>query len=611
MRRESKAWRRGIGICAGAAFWAAVVVGRAFAIAPPFVPDEQLAERPVVVVARWDKSPLEGHHLIEGNVCKKWEGRGGIVIERVIRGEAKAGPCRILVGPFMGWNEEGGPVVTYTSTMLLGEAQEVAESNLWFLSRQRSWDATDTEEYLCLDTYRGVQPLALEPYFRALMSDRPQKEVPALLECEDPQVVLRVLEYVSGGELPWPFDPGEWGRFDRWTEKKRTLKPLREQASAVAELLRRKEPPIRGVAAAVYARLAGRKALPALRGLLSDEEPWVRGVAVCLLARQRDIASAEAINKAVMGFTEPDMACKAIKALEGWGNEAIVPALIALLQNDGSGYVRGDDRGVPALKARAALELITGYRFPLDTRISGEAWEKAKGLTDYKEHIAVLAQVAPCDPEPLVATVVSPADDLGPSLPKEGTNLFQAGGGDEGEVPADVVVRNRSKRNLVITRFPVCLVQEWGSPEEGSGISSTYSGGRPESRSAYVELASGESVRFRLGLRGDLVAASPATRRVALDYFYNGNEFGVNAWLGTLEAAFGEEWQEPPRVVEAVEERWPNGNLKCRGQLVNGKKHGLWTFYREDGKRIRETTYFNDSKYKETGLNPDYVGPGR
>ena len=43
----------------------------AFAIIPPYVSDDDLAQYPIIVVAHWDKSPLTPHHLIEGEICKE------------------------------------------------------------------------------------------------------------------------------------------------------------------------------------------------------------------------------------------------------------------------------------------------------------------------------------------------------------------------------------------------------------------------------------------------------------------------------------------------------------------------------------------------------------
>jgi hypothetical protein len=583
----------------------------AYAIAPPFVPDEQLAEQPIVVVARWDKSPLVPHHEeIEGNVSKHLEIRAQIVVERSIRGDVKPGTYTILLGPFIGWHEDGGRIFTMTSTMCAGDVDDVAQPNLWLLSRRRSWDQADQKEYLCLDTYRGVQPLPLEPYFLALANRHPEREVPNLLSSGDPTLLSRVLEYVSGGEYPWPFDPDESDRFVKRTPQERTLKPLVAQAPKVELLLNRPDPRIRAMAAAAYALLAKEKAVPRIRLLLTDKDPDVRAVAIGLLARSKDAASSEAINKAAEGVKEPHIVCKAIEALTHRGSESTVPTLIRFLQNDAFAYRIGDDLGVPALKARAALKKITGYTFPLDVRVGLEAWEKAKTVTPAAERLALLAKLAPCDPEPLVATIALADDRKTPTMPANTQSTFTAGlGGEERETPADITVMNRSRQAVTLRHFPSGVNIRWGSPGSGSGRSSTGVGPLPEGKEGYVDLAPGQSTRFRVNLSGRFMAAEPVTREITLDYLSNGNEHGVNAWIGSLKVTFGEEWKEPPHTIQEVEERWPNGNLKARGQLRDGQKNGLWTYYREDGKAVREEKYANGGLYASAGLNPDYAEP--
>ena len=592
-------------LCVAGAVWMGLAPGQALAIAPPFVPDQELVTRPVIVVAKWDRAPLEPHNLVEGTVCKAMETRCRIIIERVIRGDVKAGMHTILLGAFIAWQEKGGCVVSYTSTMCLGEDLDVAKPNLWFLSRKRSWDPADDKEYLFLETYRGVQPLALEPYFRALGGSRPREAVPALLSAPQPVVVLRALEYVSGGEWPWPFDPHEFERFVRRTGQKPTLTPLPDQAAAVEKVLDRPEPRLRAFAATVYAALAGVKAMPRLRTLLADKEANVRCVAIGLLARQKDGESAVAINKAVAGIGEPGLACKAIEALAAWGSESIVPALIGVLQNDGFAFQVGDEFGIPALKTQAALKQITGYAFPFDVETSLAAWNRAKDVSAGAERLALLAKVLPFDPEPLEAALANAEEGKRSPMPERFRSAFGVGATKDDDLPVDVVVTNRSKQRVTITRLPAQISFRWaqcfadrGSPE-------------PAAKEDFVDLAPGESIRFAARMDANLMTAVPQSRKVTLQYLCCGSKFGVKAWIGAVAAKFGGQWTEPPRVLEDVTEHWPNGNLKTRGQTLNGKKHGVWSYYREDGKKIREVTYVNGGVSKTVELNPNYVGPGQ
>ncbi len=243
----------------------------AVAVAPPFVSDEELARAPTIVVAKWDKAPLVPHNLVKGNVCEKLEARTEIVVTRVVKGALKPGKYTILLGPFIGWeSKDGGRVFSYTSTEMLGNVKEVKDENLWFLESRRSWDKSDKVVHPALDTYRGVQPRALEPYYLALGAAHPDKEVPKLLSSREETVVQRSLEYIAGGVLPWPYSPD----FD-FERPVTTHKPLIEQASAVEALLKRKEPELRRLAASVYAALTERQSVPLLRRLLHDDDAQV------------------------------------------------------------------------------------------------------------------------------------------------------------------------------------------------------------------------------------------------------------------------------------------------------------------------------------------------
>lgn len=48
---------------------------------------------------------------------------------------------------------------------------------------------------------------------------------------------------------------------------------------------------------------------------------------------------------------------------------------------------------------------------------------------------------------------------------------------------------------------------------------------------------------------------------------------------------------------EKVVERYPNGLLKLQGELLGGKRHGVWVFYYENGKKWSEGKYRNGVRY--------------
>jgi hypothetical protein len=559
------------------------------AIPAAFVPDEELATRPVIVVARWKDAPFVSNHKTEGNVLKEWEVLTEVAIERVIKGDLKPGKHKVQVGYAIGWEVEGGPVASHMSTEQMGDIEEVCDPNLWFFSHKKSWDINDKTEYLYLDTFRGVQPLALEKYFAALASNEPKKEVPKLLQARDPRVVTRVLEYISGGRLPWPYEPWDFIR-----PKAKKKPPLTSEAPQVAALLDpQKDTEIRTVALAVYAELAGKDALAKIRELVADKEVPVRAIAAGLLAGYHDDESIDALCKAAASIApgvrgehrrkEAHIVCEFIQRCGDWGDSKLVPAVIPFLQNDTFVYQMGDDLGIPAFKAGQALKKLTGLDFPLDVAASTKAWDRVKALANKEEQIKRLSSILSSLATPLVARVVN----------KDGKPSF--------------VITNMSKHTVNLAKTPAWVEVEY------SGGSGSYGGGEIKGKDDFQEVAPGAtmSVVFERNIDSlpNFLAADPSSRKLVLRFLRNGGEFGLNAWIGNLEAKFEEGWKEPGREVKAEEERWPNGELKARGPTLNGKRHGTWYEYREDGKKIREVEYFNGNITKIATLNPNYVPP--
>jgi hypothetical protein len=68
-----------------------------------------------------------------------------------------------------------------------------------------------------------------------------------------------------------------------------------------------------------------------------------------------------------------------------------------------------------------------------------------------------------------------------------------------------------------------------------------------------------------------------------------------------LSVEFGALWKEE-RKFAWVEECWPNGNLRARGQTLNGDRFGEWHFFNEAGDRIRIVDY--SGGHAETVCNP-------
>src|SRR5262245_27832719 len=115
------------------------LVGAAYpTIPPPYVSDLKLAQSPIVVVGGWNGAPLTAHRNVKGNTIVDLEGRTELVIQRIIAGDVEPGEHKILLFPFVGW-EQDGRIMSYTSTEEEGDVEDVSKSNLWFLSQKRSW----------------------------------------------------------------------------------------------------------------------------------------------------------------------------------------------------------------------------------------------------------------------------------------------------------------------------------------------------------------------------------------------------------------------------------------------------------------------------------------
>src|SRR3712207_5037376 len=137
-------------------------------VAPAFIPDEELVTHPILVVARWNRTPLVPHHLIdhERNALREYEVRTAITVERVLAGDVQPGDRTILLTEYTVLWREDGRLANWISTMMEGDVRGVRESNLWFLVPKRSWHPADQRPFLTRQTCRGVQPLKLEPYFQ-------------------------------------------------------------------------------------------------------------------------------------------------------------------------------------------------------------------------------------------------------------------------------------------------------------------------------------------------------------------------------------------------------------------------------------------------------------
>jgi len=341
----------------------------------------------------------------------------------------------------------------------------------------------------------------------------PDREVSKLLTFKEPLVLVHSLKYVAGGVWPWPYDS---------LSPLRRKEPIRDpfvwQADAVERLLEHDDVEVRRKTAAVFGHLAGENAVPRMRQLLDDEDEEMRAIAIGVLARHHDSESKDIIEHTVAGIKDGFVACKVIEALREWGDDGIVPALIRFLQNDEYAGNSGKDVCIPALRAQTALKQLVGHVFPLDVATSLKIWEQAKAIEDPECREDYLQSILPSDRVVLVAKAST----------------------DNGRV--FVTVTNRSQHSIILAKEPTWI--DWRSETDGAGCFFNSGAFQVTGGDSFVVLAVGEAVCFdaaisRTFLLEFLISDLDKAKGV-LFYTRNGNEFGINAWIGLVDVTFAQ-----------------------------------------------------------------------
>ena len=534
-----------VGLAAVLLLWSS-----ALAMGPAYKTDSELTQYPVIVIAAWDKAEMRPHTLVRGDVC---------------------------------------------------------EPGIWFLDRKRSWDDADKTLYYHVPHYRAIQPAFLEKYFAALGSSDPENAVPKLLSSDNHEVLTRVLRYLCGDVLPWPFGDGFASMYLNPPKRGNVL---RSEAGAVKGLVGRDVGEVRFTAASVYAFLAGKDGVGFLRSLLKDADPNVRAVAMGTLALQRDGASIGAIAAAAQGVEDGWLGCQVIDAMAHWGDAGLIPALIPFLEIDSFAYQYGDELGIPAVQARKALYKLTGHWFPYDAAAAQQVWKEAAAVADLGKRKALLDRLLPEKECPLIAQLVGnpryepakPPDGPATRMSTAATLPCTESTTKPKDVMATVRLRNASNRTVTIGALPSSVTQEWPS---GSASRSTCPRPGAPAKEDFVDLRPGETTEVAVTLDDSFMLADPNDRKLALIYERNGRALGLKAWIGTVHAEFGPEWKQE-RKLEKVEQRWPNGNLKVVGQTMNGRPYGRWEYFNERGDRIKDVRYTGDD-VGSSEYNPKYT----
>lgn len=389
-----------------------------------YISDKQLAECEVIVVAHWPKSriePHDKHYVQDGRNCALPEAHGTLFVERVIKGDVDLGLQPLMLAGSIGWNEDGKRVSSCNSTLVPAAVEDVTEPAIWFLKRRQSWKTDDPTDYLHPQSYRSVQPINLEPFYRAIISDDPCDCVATLLQSSDDAVILQAMQYLNGVEMLFEgvqqkdwlptvsplFLPAslQMGKnrlgYEKLEKRQESLSPYSEK---IAALLTHSSVQVRAFAALMYAKAAGWDSVDRLRPLLIDDSEDVRAITMTLLATFKDEEALDSIT----GNSLP-MNCKttmqAVVALSRWQNVRVVPLLIRFLEN-----VVGpscSEVNEPATVARDGLRKFcrTGDRaFPFDTTESERIWSLVKDLPEADRTNALLKMLPLAQPLSAVVT---------------------------------------------------------------------------------------------------------------------------------------------------------------------------------------------------------------
>jgi len=507
-------WPKFVGCLIG--FFLVLVTARPVrAVGPPDVSDEELAVKPIVVVARWNQAPCRRADPTTGPWSQVCEMTTEIDVKRVVWGDMSHGAHQIHVAPFVGWTSEKPRVTYYGSTEEVGDA-DATSWNLWFLDTETASPGTKQERRLRLGSFRGVQPLELEEYYSILRTDEYEGEIRNLLHSKSELVVLRTLEAIAGGIPPWPYEGALLHHRHRGWDVAEA--PIVGRVGAVREVIfGTRSESVRRVAAAVYSHLAGECCVDTMRSLLSDEDPVIRGIAIGALVLHRDAKSVEAMAGAAVGLEDAQVACEVIERLRAWKSECAVPVLIEFLQNDSFYYAIGSNVGVPAVKAKEALREITNCVFPFDVKVSRKAWRLAEGVPCRERRQQRLKEILGLQRDPWHLEI----------------------GGDRGRALA--ILTNRSESTLTIAKRParITVTDSRGSMTCGGGV-------QVHGRDDFASVGPGESVRVPLPEREMLSQEGEAPQsphrqgEIELLYLRNGNEFGLNAWIGLISNRSGE-----------------------------------------------------------------------
>ena len=548
--------------------------GPLLAIARRIHSDEELAQFPIIVVAKWEKAGFRSHAKKPKNsrgeaVVEQWETYTKLKIIRTIKGDGVLpGEHELMIGYGISWDKEGKGLESGTSTQILGDVDDVTVPRIWFLRKDRSWDSKDQNDYLAISNFRCVQDVILEEFFVAVGNENAGKKVSLLLESDEREVVKRSLRFLCGARDPWPVGRGE--DEPEWfyeLQKKGETYPV--AAAEIRNVVgRTKHDDLEPLFIAAYAKLAQEIDLEFLKRCLESKNVDSRIVAACHLIRREQFTGLEGIET---GDGRLGLVLRLISEIGNKSDLRLVPLLLAQLENGENGGHIGSSYFIPALKAREALVNMTGCLFPFDVAVSSKAWAAARD-EKRERRIEIVSKLAPAVEKPFKAEIIG-----SPKAPH-------------------LRLTNVSHLPTMISSRPS------GISQSAPGMSSSRYPERDED-AKFQMVAPGGFFDFPFELEKRLILFPENERSIEISFLDNGREAGRRAWIGVVKVSFGEEWTEKRRQKK-VEELWPNGNLKMIGQTVNGERVGDWEFFNEEGDRVRGVDYSNGGHKRKESRSP-------
>jgi len=300
----------------------------------------------------------------------------------------------------------------------------------------------------------------------------------------------------------------------------------------MAELMREKPEP-ESWQEAVFAdamivqRFLWQDATPWFRHLLHAKEPHLATLAAVSLTLWRDEEAIPDLVATYQRLTGHSDLRHGVWAMAQWGDLRLIPALIALLEDDGPGQGGGawyswPHKGGPppkkrpstAIYARNVLFDLTGCWFPFNVAEGQEIWEGARERNE-ADPLVYLRSVLPSEKQRLSAVADLSTDNS-----------------------VSIIVSNASSAAVHIPRRATEVEYSYSpdQPSEGSPITdpggyqhSHYDYRPPED--AFVRIDGGGTHSFKLRRKLDGARLASMT----LCYLWNATPYGFEAWQGVIE----------------------------------------------------------------------------